>query len=200
MKHLNLIAAVGTAALLSVCVSTAAAGHLSTSSRTLRATFREVRLRLPFGVTNCLVTLEGTLHSSTIAKVAGTLMGYITRAAGPTCLSGSATILSETLPWHIQYESFTGTLPNILTIRTKVIGFAWRLREPNGVTCLLRSTAAEPVLLAYNREPGGALTGAELGGRIRVGSECLGATGEFTSDRAPVTVLNSTARISVTLI
>jgi len=81
-----------------------------------------------------------------------------------------------------------------------VIGLAWRIREPNGITCLLRSTAVEPFLLIYNRELGGALTSAEIGGRIRVGSECLGATSEFSSDRGPVTVLNSTARITVTLI
>jgi len=199
--HKLFLVVVSATALFAALASTASAGRLSQSSQTLRATFREVRFRLPFGTTNCAVTLEGTLHSGSIRKVAGTLMGYITRAAvTTTCLSGSATILSETLPWHVQYESFTGTLPNILTIRTRVIGSSFRVREPNGITCLARSTTTEPALGTYEREAGGALSGVVIGGRIRVGSECLGATGEFTSDRGTVTVLNSTTRISVTLI
>jgi len=89
MNRFNLLVAVGAAALLSVCVSTATAGRLSTSSPTFRSTFRELRLRLPFGTTNCPVTLEGTLHSSTLAKVAGSLIGYITRASvANVCTSG----------------------------------------------------------------------------------------------------------------
>jgi hypothetical protein len=49
---------------------------------------------LPFFTTRCQVTLEGSLHTRTIAKVQGALIGYITTAR-LACSSGSLTILPE---------------------------------------------------------------------------------------------------------
>jgi len=195
-----LIATLGAAVLLSALVSAASARSFSTSSQTLRSTFREVRFTLPFGVTNCQVTLEGSLHSRTIAKVVGSLIGFITRAILGPCSSGSATILTETLPWHTQYRAFTGTLPNITSLSVNVIGSSFRVREPGFVTCLARSTTTEPAIGTFNREAGGALTTSEIGGSIRTGGECFGQVGSFTSDRGPVTVLGAATRITVTLI
>lgn len=196
-----LLAALGATVLLCALVSTASARSLSSSSQTLRSTFREVRFRGLFGLANCAVTLEGSLHSRTIAKTPGLLMGYITAAIKePICTSGAATILTETLPWHVRYLSFTGTLPNITSIRVNVIDSAWRIRENGGITCLARSTPTEPALGTFSREAGGALTTSEIGGSIRTGPECFNQVGTFESDRGPVTVLNSTTKITVTLI
>jgi hypothetical protein len=195
-----LLAALGATVLLSALVSTASARSFSTTSQGLRSTFREVRFRLPFFTTSCQVTLEGTLHSRTIAKVAGALIGYITRAELGPCTSGSYTILRETLPWHVRYLGFTGTLPTITSMRANVIGWSWRMREPFGITCLWRSATTEPVTLTYNREASGTLTSSELGGTVTAGPECVEEPGVFSSDRGPVTVLGATTRVTVTLI
>jgi hypothetical protein len=82
-----------------------------------------------------------------------------------------------------------------------VINMSFRVQEPTfGITCLARSTAAEPAVVTFNREAGGALTTAEMGGTIRSGAECVGEAATVTSDRGPVTVLNSGIKITVTLI
>jgi hypothetical protein len=107
-----------------------------------------------------------------------------------------------TLPWHVQYGGFTGTLPTITSIRTNIIGFAFRIREPFGVTCLARSTAAEPATGVFNRNTTtGAIETSEIGGSIRtVGESCGEVPVTLTSDRAPVTVAGGTTRLTLTLI
>lgn len=196
-----LLAALGATVLLGALVSTASARIFRADpGQTLRTSFREVRFRLPFGITNCQVTLEGSLHSRTIAKVDQELIGYITRAELGPCSSGAATILRETLPWHVRYNGFTGELPNITSMRILVVNSSFRVREPSGVTCLARSSATEPALGTFTREVGGALTTATIGGSIRTGAECFRQLGTFTSDEGPVTVLGSSTRITVTLI
>lgn len=191
-----LLATIGATVLLGALVGSASARSFSTSSQTLRAAFRTVTFRGAFGNIRCPVTLEGSLHSRTIAKVAGSLIGYITAAALGACESGSATILTATLPWHVRYASFTGTLPNIATIRINVINASFQVREP-AFTCLARSTEASPAVGTFTREAGGALTTAAISGSVP--TSC-GINGSFESTVDPVTVLNSSTRITVTLI
>jgi hypothetical protein len=195
-----LLACAGATVVLGALVGVASAGNLSTSSQTLRATFATLEFSGGFGTTRCPVTLEGSFHARTTSKVAGRLVGYLTRAAIGACATGTATVLTETLPWHIQYASFTGTLPNITSVRANVVGVGFRIREVGGVTCLSRSSEAEPVTVAFNREAGGALTSATVGGSIRTGAECFALAGTFTGSSSAFTVLNSTTRITVTLI
>ncbi len=193
-----LLGLVGASVLLAALVSSASARSVSTSSQTLRATFREVRFSGGFGTTVCAVTLEGSLHTRTIAKTAGALIGYITAANLGACTTGSATILRETLPWHVRYRSFTGTLPAISSIVTDVVGASFQIREPVfGVTCLARTTAETPARGTYTREAGGALTTATIGGESP--TSC-GVNGSFTGTSSALTVLNSASRITVTLI
>lgn len=199
--YARLIAVASATVLLAALVSTASARTFSTTSQTLRSTFREVKFNLPFGDTICQVTLEGSLHSRTIAKVGGALIGYITRAELGPCSSFAFTILRETLPWHVRYVGFAGTLPNITAMRTNVIGWSERMREPQGVACLWRSTATEPVIITYNRDTvTRELTTSEIGGSIRTGFECFEISGTYSSDRGPLTVLGAATRITVTLI
>ena len=59
------------------------------------------------------------------------------------------------MPWHVRYESFTGTLPNLTSIALRVIGlsYTWRFSEffPN---CLYRSTEAAPARWIASIETG----------------------------------------------
>jgi hypothetical protein len=196
MKLFKLLLSVaGATVLLGALVATASAGRLSSSSQTLRATFAAVRFSGGFGTTECALTLEGSLHSRTIAKTAGSLIGYITRAALGTCSRGSATVLTASLPWHVRYASFSGTLPNITRLNTTVVGAQFQIREPVfGVTCLASGGTS---LGNYTREAGGVLTGAEIGGRSP--TSC-GIEGELSGVSNSLTVLGAATRITVTLI
>ncbi|MGN6189051.1 MAG: hypothetical protein ACTHOE_09140 [Conexibacter sp.] len=197
---IQILSTIAATVLLALLVSTASATRLEISSQTLRTAFSRLIIAESFGsTTECQVTLEGSLHSRTIQKVAGTLIGYITRADLGACAAGTATILTETLPWHLRYLSFNGTLPNITRVVSNIIGVAFRARLPTGSNCLARSTAEEPVINTFERSIATReLTTAELGGRIR--SSCLGISLGISSSQNTPTVLNGTARITVTLI
>lgn len=191
-----LLATLGAAMLLGACVGSSSARSFSTSSQTWRVAFRSVTFRGAFGNMRCPVTFEGSFHARTIAKVSGALVGDITAAALGACETGSATLLTASLPWHARYASFTGTLPNITSTRVNVIGYGFQRREP-AFTCLARSTEASPLVITYNREAGGALTTASLSGSIP--SSCgINEALETTVD--PITVPNSSTRITITLI
>jgi hypothetical protein len=58
-------------------------------------------------------------------------------------LNGRATVLTGTMPWHIRYSSFLGTLPAITSIRIAIAGLAMQVNV-GGVACLLRTDAFEP--------------------------------------------------------
>src|ERR1044072_5117125 len=60
----------------------ASANRISTSNRRFRATFTPFHTEDENGanVVDCDVTLEGSLHSATFAKVGNALIGQITRA------------------------------------------------------------------------------------------------------------------------
>jgi hypothetical protein len=197
-----LLGVLAASVLLGALAGPAAARNLSISNQALRSQFREVNFRLPFFTSRCQLTLEASYHMRTIAKVQGSLVGYVTTARLGPCSAGSVTILTETLPWHIRYLAFSGSLPNITDLVVNAIGVSFRIREPFGVNCLSTSTAAEPAILTALREAAtGALTGARLGGSIRTGEECFREVGTFESDTGTVTVLGSTStRITVRLI
>lgn len=192
-----IIATFGATILLGAFVANASAGNLSTTSQTFRAAFSAVTFRALFGSWECQITLEGSLHARTIAKVVDSLIGYITEATLGLCNTMTATILRETLPWHVRYEAFAGVLPNILRIFSRIIGFRIQFREP-GFTCLATSTEEGPALLTFSRTTAtGALTAAALGG-VNIETTC--GRNLALESGAPVTVLNSTTRVTVTLI
>jgi hypothetical protein len=197
MKLFTLLLAVaGATVLLGALVSTASATRLRSTSTTLRATFPRVSFIGGFGTTECAVTLEGSFHSETIAKVPESLIGYITRAiiGGTRCIRGSATILQASLPWHIRYVSFEGTLPNITAVNTEVAGVQFNAKEPVfGIACLASGGLFTGI---YNRT-GSVLTSAVIGGRSP--TSC-GREGTLEGTSNSLTVLNSSTRITVTLI
>jgi hypothetical protein len=135
-----------------------------------------------------------------LAKNELSLIGYITRASVSTCqIGGPATVLTATLPWHVRYRGFTGLLPNITELRTTVTGAGMQIMEPSlGLVCLTLTTAGEPIILAFRRETTTtALTTSEVSGDIA--SSC-GIRAHWIGSGGTATVLNSTTRISVTLI
>jgi hypothetical protein len=191
-----IVAVGGAAVLLVALVGTASAGRLSTSSLSVKATWARLSYSGGFGTLECEVVVEGSFHARTIAKVAGALSGFITSASITRCARGGATVLRETLPWHVQYASFAGTLPNITSIGARVIGLAFRIREPTfGITCLSRSTTEAPGTITFSREAGGATTTAVAGGTIPCESfsGTLGGTSSSLDN-------GSGTRVTVTLI
>jgi hypothetical protein len=196
-----LLASVGATVLLGALVSSASARNFEVSNQRLRAIFTNVEFHLPGATTRCPLTIEGSLHTRTMAKVIGSLIGYITRVDLGVCAAGTATVLTSTLPWHVSYSGFTGILPEITSIITHVIGASWRVRESGGIACLARSSATEPVIGNYHRDPAThQLHSAEIRGTIRTGIECFGISGSFRSDRGSVSLSGANTLIFVSLI
>ncbi|MGB2711108.1 MAG: hypothetical protein WBC33_06290 [Conexibacter sp.] len=93
-----------------------------------------------------LLTLRGSLHR-TVSKVVGSLAGLITDCRGQPLREfpflNIACVL--TMPWHVRYTSFSGTLPGITAASFVILGFSISFREI--LECLfqadLRVIAAE---------------------------------------------------------
>jgi hypothetical protein len=161
-----LLAALIAASTLATAIGSAGARRLALSENHIRAVWEgaeeaTVRDAGGFFIIECDLTIEGSFHSRTLSKVSGQLIGFITVAEAPHICEpggelGEIAILNgfepdetgepvevNSLPWHIRYDSFKGTLPNVTGIRVQIIGagvLAWN--EVAG--CLYRSTAARP--------------------------------------------------------
>jgi len=126
--HKLLLTTLTTALLLASAITTASARNLSTSNINFRVTWRE--LDFGGGLVRCELTLEGSFHYRTIVKRERALIGLVTRATiRRPCAAGEvwadngievvlegterARLSNASLPWHLTYEGFTGTLPNI---------------------------------------------------------------------------------------
>src|SRR6476659_4031993 len=145
-----LLASVAATVLLGALVSSASARNFEISEQRIMATFTNVEFHLIGATARCALTIEGSLHTRTMAKVSGSLIGYITRAELGPCASGTATIHQASLPWHVRYSGFAGPLPEINSIITHVIGASFRV-QVGSQNCAATSTATEPVTGAYHR-------------------------------------------------
>lgn len=133
------------AVVMIAAVGTASANRLSISNSSFRATFPAFRMEWSLNQV-CTLTLEGTFHSRTIVKSPDSLIGYVTRVAGGC---PNTTVLLN-IPWHIRYRSFTGTLPNIASIRIEIINFSVLIQAMGVVDCLYASTPASPAVATLN--------------------------------------------------
>jgi hypothetical protein len=133
-------------AATTLVVGTASAGRLSVSSSGFRAYWSSLWF-LERGTTliaGCEITLEGSFHSRTIRKVIDTLIGYITRVKIRHPCAGASTVyaydgieelgggsgpLTNTLPWHVAYDGFAGTLPSIEKIFTLFTGMRFEFMD-----------------------------------------------------------------------
>jgi hypothetical protein len=191
---------------LAHAVDSASANHLSYSSQGFRIvwtslTFSEAGGNFPI---RCPVTLEGSFHSATVAKVREALVGYITRAIvnNPGCTEGQATILRESLPWHVRYQSFTGALPAITGVRHYLIGAAFQIEPGLGIVCLARSSERFPAAGDAQREAGGNVTTLEPDSTLAIpvtGTACPEA-GIFSGSGEVFVLGSSERRVKLSLI
>jgi hypothetical protein len=206
------LAALVAAGLIAMAAGAAFAGRLSLSGRTMRMTWARLEFtvmqegEIPYTM-ECPVTMEGSFHSATIRKIPRALVGYINRVAAGSCPAPfSAVPLRETLPWHVKYVSFSGTLPRITAISLMVIGQHWRL-SAGAMRCLFRTTEADPAVGTTAVGAGGALSGLawnpeELIPYInREPLECPFFTEmRMRGTSGPITQVGTTTVVSVTLI
>lgn len=195
-------AMVGLAAamLMALAVGTASARNLSSSNQQIRSTFRSIEFSAEgLGTDRCELTLEGSLHGRSMAKVPNTLIGYITRVSTANCTLTTA-ILS--LPWHIRYVGFSGSLPNIILLAVKIrfffsfgaLGFIC-LGEPEVEFYFVRETATGRLtavdvtaILSFSLRSGG-------------GFGCPSETGSLRApNNGTLTQLGNSNAITVTLI
>jgi hypothetical protein len=163
-------------ALIAAAASSVSANRLSfsnsQSTRAWRATWDRLSMSNSEITHTCVLTLEGSFHSSTFTKTRAALVGYVTDTR-ISCTALSMTVLRTNLPWHLRYEAFTGTLPTIASLRLAIVGLELSIRE-SFIKCLVRSTEANPLSETLTREAGGIVTSAELSGRFASGAECSG--------------------------
>jgi hypothetical protein len=213
-NHSKVVLAVLCAALLlSAAVGTASANRLeiTNAERGFRVVWPpEERLQFEAAgkVIKCPVTIEGTFHRRTFTKTSGLLLGYVTRAivgAAATCEGGTMAVLPETIPWHVRYENFEGTLPHIVHIGLHVIGAGFRITPTGAITCLILSSTAKPMEFFGQIEEGGGFTAwrSDEAALIPLTGEngmcALAGEGRFARS-GRVTVLGGTARVTVRLI
>jgi hypothetical protein len=142
-----LIAVIIGAIVLTMAIGTAAASRLRASSTDIDLIWRaggtgKLSFEAAGNVISCDVTLLISLRS-TIMKTEGR-QGEITEAATANCTGETIVVLRETLPWSVEYRSFTGSLPRISKIRVAFIGLALRTTIV-GSGCLFGTTAARPL-------------------------------------------------------
>jgi hypothetical protein len=168
-----LVAATVAALTLGLAAGGASARSLSTSSQQFRGTWRSLELGSETLI-RCPVTMEGSFLNRTIAKVARSLIGAITRVSvkQESCTGGTVAAFngvesynggttSNTLPWHVSYESFEGTLPNITAVNVLFSRFRFGTRDGFGLCAGQYGRAEDNIVFALAREAGGRITAIE---------------------------------------
>ena len=201
------LAALTAAAVLASAVGSASARNLSVTNGSFRTTWAPLTFSEPFGffTIRCNITMEGSFHSTTIAKVIGSLIGYVTSArVQHPCTNGEAWAWNGTerflrtgnsLPWHLTYEGFTGTLPNITGVRVLLVRPKFTVEFPG--ICLATYQPAN--------QNGTAIISAGTM-RIQAGTETSTAIegecprGSFNGTSTTVVLLNTTTPITIRLI
>jgi hypothetical protein len=201
------LAGLSAALLLSLAVGSASARRIETSERGFLVRFSELSFNAAGNRVSCPVTLEGSFHSRTLSKVSGQLIGYITQAQVPSteppCVEGTATALTTTLPWHIQYNSFAGRLPTISRIRITLVGARFQVHPRNSVTCLAGTTQANPSAGDINVEAGGGATTLRALPEFTIPLEgfCgIAGNGNFEGTGEIFTLVTPQVRITVRLV
>jgi hypothetical protein len=172
-KGKALLAGVLAATLLSALSASSSARNFSLSNASWTSVYG-IEVAGGFGRVRCpSLTLSGSFHSRTLAKVRESLVGYVTSAGGNGFCSGllSVRVLTERLPWHVRYIGFSGLLPNISSAGWQIIGFEYLVTETAfGIRCLLRSTTAQPINTTWSREASGRIVSSSINGSIT--SDC----------------------------
>jgi hypothetical protein len=190
--------------LLSAAVSTASATRLSVSNQNIRATWNSLEFASELVTLRCQLTLEGSFHTRTIAKVRESLIGAITMARfkEEACTNGS--FRAQAVPWHITYESFAGTLPNITAVNLLLSRFRFQLNVP-GICTAEYGTATDNITGAAVVGAGRAITGLGfVEGRNTAnrfaGTGLCPPSARLKGSEGRVTLPGATTLITVTLI
>ncbi|HXE43872.1 MAG TPA: hypothetical protein VN635_01625 [Conexibacter sp.] len=119
-------------------VSEGELGRVQARSSAITFTDATVSFRI-----TCEVT--GTLRlNSSIAKTAGAAVGTVTEVTVRNCIGGGVRMLTESIPWRVNYVSFSGTLPNIREVRVEIVSFALLIESLFGTErCLFIGNAQE---------------------------------------------------------
>jgi len=198
------VAAVAAALLLALSIP-AAARNLSYSNREFRIVWSTLSFSAAEGGVSitCPVTLEGSFLERTSTKVRDTLSARITRSTVGVCSEGSATILAETVPWDVTYQSFTGVLPNITGVRYALLNAAFQVEPGLGIRCLARTSREFPAAGDATRNSSGQITSlsplSELAIPITGNAECP-RFGIFAGAGEVFVQGSSTTRVTLTLI
>jgi hypothetical protein len=209
-RHVRITLAVLTGTLvMAVAITNASANRFSLNGHNFRTVWRSLDYATGgFGATICAVTLEGSFHSNTIKKVEKALIGHVSRASvANLCTGGSATVTTSSLPWKINFDGFTGTLPAIRSIRQLLAGVAFRIAKSVLFTFFCDSTSTE-------EQPFESETILDASGNIirttpdpntsipATGVSCPESTGTYgaPAEDGNTTVLGATTRIRLTLI
>jgi len=196
------LTALSAALLLAAAVSVCSARSLSLSHQTIRVTWSRLDFVTANLTTRCQVTLEGSFHSRTVAKVERLLIGSVTSFLMRACTSGAG--IQKIAPWHITYEGFTGTLPNISAIRILLSRFRFLLVQ-FGVVCEL-GNETDNITFSAARGAGGEVTtltpveGRNTAHLSNPAREAFGCADAKLVGSGDAVALNSTARITITLI
>src|SRR5262249_13708185 len=137
-----LCAAFAAVFLLAAMSNVAAARRLQIEEFPILFIWAEMAFNAGGGVSvRCPVSLEGSFASKTISKVSGALIARIglVQVNTAACLGGTMRARSETLPWHIQYNSFSGTLPRLTSVTQTLLGANFEAVS-GGVRCEFGTT------------------------------------------------------------
>ncbi len=149
-----LLVAVGVAAVLAIAVGPAAAVNLEFFTPEIRSVFERITFEAGGLRIECRMTVTGSFHRRTFAKVLNGLYGFVSNVTTESCASGSAT--AGGLPWHQRYNGFAGTLPNIEQVIMNWSAARWTVREFPGVGAC---TFAGEMAMIYVPERNGTLLG-----------------------------------------
>jgi hypothetical protein len=134
---------------LAAAINTAAARRIEMTEQRFLVLFEELTFRGGENTVICEVNLEGSFHSRTLSKVSGQLIGYVTQAiVHRPCIQGAGWTLNgierttNTLPWHILYLRFLGTLPTITGIEIQLNNGGFLIEPGFLVQCLYEATRA----------------------------------------------------------
>jgi hypothetical protein len=167
-----LLAALAALTTLAFAVGTATARRIAVDDQDIYVIWDDNSQRLTFDASGnnvaCEVTLLGSFHSLTIAKVVNSLIGHITHVAvdTPGCIGGALRALTGNLPWHVTYRNFSGILPNITLVGINFVGAEF-LFDIGETECLWRTEVNEPGIGNAN-VAGGQLTTLEAAGIIDI--------------------------------
>jgi hypothetical protein len=144
-RRSKLLLAASLAVLIAtISASMASANNLGVSSREIRIIWNALTFNGGPSTIICPVSLLGSFHRDIMAKDDESLFGAVTSAKVGSCQGdGRATILQESLPWHIVFDFWGEELPAIETIGLRIVNNTFRVSD--GVACLVRSDLTEPI-------------------------------------------------------